>query len=61
MSADTKLRDGLATECPVTVEHALVHLRSARDSLKAHDHDQVDHDLGVASLILEILEEEACA
>ncbi len=47
------LRDELAEECDVSVEHALMHIRSARSC--PEDTEQVQHDLIIVDIILELL------
>jgi len=42
-------------ECPITQEHALVHIVSAIESHPG-DLDQVEHDLNIAHSILKVLE-----
>lgn len=43
---------GLQPECPETVEHALVHLKSARHAFEQEDDDQLGHELETLTLIL---------
>jgi len=45
------LVNDLSDECPCTLEHALVHLKSALDSLPG-DVDRVRHDIRVVQDIL---------
>lgn len=47
-----EIRDSLADECNVTLEHANIHLQSALAAEVHGDVDQVVHDTDVASRIL---------
>lgn len=41
--------------CPRSVEHALIHVVSAIESLESQDLEQVEHDLNIAHSILKVL------
>lgn len=44
-------------ECPITIEHALVHAVSAIESLP-DDMDQLEHDLNLTHSIIKVLADE---
>ncbi len=46
------LFDSLLDECPVTMEHAEVHLDSARSAMESGDKEQAAHDVIMAGTIL---------
>ncbi|KKN52645.1 hypothetical protein LCGC14_0610390 [marine sediment metagenome] len=43
-----------AIDCPVSLEHALVHMECAMEDYP-YDLDQIAHDLGIAYSILKVL------
>ncbi len=46
------LFDSLPDECPVTMEHAEIHLDSARSAFCSGDKEQAAHDVDIAGTIL---------
>ena len=46
------LFDSLPDECPVTMEHAQVHLESAESAFSQGDNEQAAHDVDIAGTIL---------